>query len=98
MALLIFREAFHYLLVVLTSVENSVVLVRRARDEKPGKYSYSSTDDSGEDDQSRSLWMFLNARYEMLCTTETLQRAKLNPDRKFDYMAFIGNVDSCENF
>ena len=32
------KEAFHYLLVVLTSAENSGVSVRRTRDEKPGKY------------------------------------------------------------
>ena len=42
--------------------------------------------------------MFFNARHEMLCTTETVRRAKLNPDRKFDSMAFIGNIDSCESF
>ena len=36
-ARLVPKEAFHYLLVVLTSVENSEVSVRTTRDEKPGK-------------------------------------------------------------
>ena len=58
MARFILRETFHYLLVALTSAENSSVSVKRARNEKPGKYFYSTIDDSGEDDQSRLLWMF----------------------------------------
>ena len=98
LARLVYRKAFHHLSVVLTSAENSGVSVKRARDEKQGKYFYSTIDDSGEDDQSRLLWMFFNTRHEILYKTETLQRAKLNPDEKFDKMTFVGSVGSCESF
>ena len=57
-------------LVVFASAENSGVSVRRARNEKPGKYFYSTIDDSVDDDQSRLLWMFFNAGHEMLCSTK----------------------------
>ena len=60
MARLIPKEAFHYLLVVLTSTENSGVSIRRTRDEKPGKYFYSKIDDSDQGDLSHLLWMFFS--------------------------------------
>ena len=50
MARLIPKEAFHYLLVVLTSAENSRVSIRRTRDEKNGKYFYSKIDYNDQSD------------------------------------------------
>ena len=83
MARLIPKEAFHYLLVVLTSTENNGVSIRRTRDETPGKYFYSEIDDSDEGDQSHLLWMFFHARHDSLWTTDTLRRAKLNPGKEY---------------
>ena len=57
MAGLIPKEAFHYLLVVLTSAENSGVSFRRKRDEKPGKYFYSRIDDNDQSVQSHLFFM-----------------------------------------
>ena len=98
MARLIPKEAFHYLLVVLTSAENSGVSVRRTRDEKPGKYFYSKIDDNDQSDKSHLLWMFFHARHDSLCTTDTLRRAKLNPGNELPNMSYIGDLNSCESF
>ena len=98
MARLIPKEAFHYLLVVLTSAENSGVSVRRTRDEKPGKYFYSKIDDNDQSDKSHLLWMFFHARHDLLCTTDTLIRAKLNPGNELPNMSYIGDLNSCESF
>ena len=73
MARLIPKEASPYLLVVLTSAENSGVSVRRTRDEKPGKYFYSKIDDNDRSDKSHLLWMFFHARHDSLCTTDPLE-------------------------
>ena len=70
MAWLISKEAFHYLLVILSSAENSGVPIRRTRDERPGKYFYSTVDDSGHGDASQLLWMFFHVRHEKLFTAE----------------------------
>ena len=50
MARLIPKEAFHYLLVVLTSPETSGVSVRRTRHEKSGKSFNSKIDDNDQSD------------------------------------------------
>ena len=74
------REAIHYLLVVLTSAENSGIImsVRRARDEKPGRYFYSTIDDR----VAKMISQDCCGCFLMLAiTTEILQRAKLHPDR-----------------
>ena len=98
MARLIPKEAFNYLLVVLTSTENSGVSIRRTRDKKPGKYFYSKIDDSDQGDQSHLLWMFFHARHDSLCTTDTLRRAKLNPGKELPNMSYIVDWNSCESF
>ena len=98
MARLIPKEAFHYLLFVLTSAENSGVSVRRTRDEKPGKYFYSKIDDNDQSDKSHLLWMFFHARHDSLCTTDTLRRAKLNAGNELPNMSYIGDLNSCERF
>ena len=69
MTRLIPKEAFHYLLIVLTSAENSGFSVRRTRDEKPGKYFYSKIHDNDQSDQSHLLLMFFLARHDSLSTT-----------------------------
>ena len=38
MVRLVATEAFHYLLIVLSSSENVGILIRRSRDEDPGTY------------------------------------------------------------
>ena len=49
MARLLASEAFHYLLIILSSSDNLGVTVRRTRDEHAGTYFYNSVDDcSGE--------------------------------------------------
>ena len=97
-ARLIPKEAFHYLLVVLTSDENNGVSVRRTRDEKPGKYFHSKIDDNDQSDQSHLLWMFFHAQHDSLCTTDTLRRGKSNSGKELPNMSYIGDLNSCESF
>ena len=46
--------------------------MRRTRDDKPGKYFYSTTDDYGQDGQRQLPWMFFNAQHEKLFIAESL--------------------------
>ena len=98
MARFIPKKAFHRLLAVLTSAENSGVSVRTTRDQKLGKYFYSKIDDNDQSDQSHLLWMFFHAQHDSLCATDTLRRAKLNSDKELPNMSHIGDLNSCESF
>ena len=98
MAQLISKEAFHYLLVVLSSAENSGVSIRRTRDERPGKYFYSTVDDSSHGDASQLLWTFFHVRHEKLFTAEKLRNAKSNPGKECSEMFFIGEENSCASY
>ena len=98
MVRLISKEAFHYLLVVLSSAENSGVSIRRTRDERPGKYFYSTVNDSGHGDASQLLWMFFHMRHEKLFTAEKLRKAKSNPGRECSEMFSIGEQNSCASY
>ena len=83
---------------MLTSAESSGVSDRRTRDEKPGKYFYSKIDDNDQSDKRHLLWMFFHARHDSLCTTDTLRRAKLNPDNELPNMSYMGDLNSCDSF
>ena len=58
MARLLASEAFHYLLIVLSSSDNLGVTVRRTRDEHAGTYFYNSTDDCSGENAKSLLWLF----------------------------------------
>ena len=98
MARLAASEAFHYLLIVLSSSENVGISIRRSRDEHPGTYFYSSTDNKRDDDAGELLWLFFNAKHETLFTTEDLRRAKRNDDEGLSKMLCMGKMDVCESF
>ena len=92
------KKAFHYLLAVLSSSENSGVSIRRTRDKRPGKYFYSMVDDSGHSDASQPLWMFFHLRQEKLFTAEKLGKAKSNPGRECPEMFLTGEENSCASY
>ena len=58
MTRLLASEAFHYLLIVLSSSDNLGVTVRRTRDEHAGTYFYNSTDDCSGENAKSLLWLF----------------------------------------
>ena len=96
-ARLLASEAFHYLLIVLSSSDNLGVTVRRTRDEHAGTYFYNSIDDCSGENAKSLLWLFFNARHESLFTTEQLRRAKKNYHNS-ENMLFIGRLEKCESF
>ena len=96
MARLLAREAFHYLLIVLSSSDNLGVTVRRTRDEHAGTYFYNSIDDCSGENAKSLFWLFFNARHESLFTTEQLRRAKKN-NHNLENMLFIGRLGKCES-
>ena len=55
MARLVASEAFHYLLIVLSSSENVGIPIRRSRDEHPDTYFYSSIDGRRDGDAGELL-------------------------------------------
>ena len=102
MARLSASEAFHYLLIVLSSSDNLGVTVRRTRDEHAGTYFYNSIDDCSGENAKSLLWLFFNASHESLFTTEQLRGgggggAKKN-NHNLENMLFIGRLGKCESF
>ena len=91
-------EAFHYLLIVLSSSENVGISIRRSRDEHPGTYFYSSIDDRRDVDAGEFLWLFFNAKHETLFNAEDLRRAMRNDDEGLSKMLYMGKMDVCESF
>ena len=83
---------------MLTSAENSGVLVRRTRGEKPGKYFHSKIDDNDQSDKSHLYWMFFHSRHDSFCITDTLRRVKLNVGNESPNMSYTGDLNSCESF
>ena len=76
MARLLASEAFHYLLIVLSSSDNLGVTVRRTRDEHAGTYFYNSIDDCSGENAKSLLWLFFNARHESLLNHRTAKEGK----------------------
>ena len=98
MARLVASEAFHYLLIVLSSSENVGISIRRSRHEHPGTYFYSSIDDRRDGGSGELLWLFFNAKHKTLFTTEDIRRAKRNDDEGLSKMLYMGKMDVCESF
>ena len=96
MARRVASEAFHYLLIVLSSSE--IVGIIRSRDEHHGTCFYSSIDDRRDGDAGKLLWLFFNAKHETLFTTKDLWRAKRNDDEGLSKMLYMGKMDVCESF
>ena len=98
MARLVASEAFHYLLIVLSSFENVGISIRHSGGEHPGTYFYSSIDDRRDGDAGELLWLFFNTKHETLFTTEDLWRTKRNDDEGLSKMLYMGKMDMCESF
>ena len=78
MARLLASEAFHYLMIVLSSSDNLGVTVRRTKVQHARTYFYNSIDDCSGENAKSLLWLSFNARHESLFTTEQPRRAKKN--------------------
>ena len=97
MAQLISKEAFttfwsSFLLLKIAEFPSC----RRTRNERPGKYFYSTVDDSGHSDAS--LWMFFHVRHGKLFTAEKLRKAKSNLGRECPEMFFTEEENSYASY
>ena len=91
------RDAFFYLLSITSSTQTPGLSIRRTRDERPEKYSYSTVDFKETD----LVWEFFRIRHEELFTVNQLSKArKQRKDGKVSKetksaMMYIRKSDSC---
>ena len=91
------RYAIFYLLSITSTNQTPGLSIRRTRDERPEKYSYSTVDFKETD----LVWEFFRIRDEELLTVNQLNKAiKQRKDGKVSNetksaMMYIGKSDSC---
>ena len=87
------RNCFTYLGSLMSPEEG--VSIRRAKDEKQAKYSYSSI----ESEDASLMWLFYNMQHEAIFNVGDLANARRkNKDQVHPKMLFIGTNSSCQPF